>query len=74
MENKKTAKPKFELVTDDSSRARCMRSDEAHARCASITSRRVTIMRQAAVFRRRRYENGGVLHTARTERDGQRRG
>ena len=41
----KIAKPRFEPVTGDSSRASCMHADEARAKSASITSRRV-IMRQ----------------------------
>ena len=41
----KIAKPRFELVTDGSSRACFMHAYEARAKSASITSRRVT-MRQ----------------------------
>ena len=42
MKNEKTEKPRFELVIlDGSSRVRCMHANEARAKYASTTSRRV---------------------------------
>ena len=44
MRNKKTAKPRFELLTGGGSRARgLIHADEARAKCASIASRRVLV-------------------------------
>ena len=36
----KIAKPRFELVTDGSTRVCCTHADKARVKCASITSRR----------------------------------
>ena len=59
MINKKTAKPRFELLTDGSSRARgCIHADEARAKCASITSRRVLISQDIKLLQQQRVHSG----------------
>ena len=47
----KFAKPRFELVTDGSSKSRCTHADEARVKCASIISRRVTMRQSTRITR-----------------------